>query len=78
MENMQLVHQMMCDFDEVGYLIEIFLRPDGRYFARTVFNPQDVIVSDGLDLDEVLLKHQELLPLAVHSRQLHFPSRQIN
>lgn len=70
MENSQLVHRLMCDFEGREYLIEVFSRPDGRHFARTVFSAQDVIISDGLDLEEVLLRHRDLLPLAVHSRQI--------
>jgi hypothetical protein len=78
MEDIQLVHQLKYDFEDSEYLIEVFIRPDGSHFARTVFSPLDVIISDGLDLDDVLLKHQDLLPLAVHSRQMLFPSRLIN
>ena len=78
MENVELVHQLMCDFEGEKYLVEIFSRPDGSHFARTVFSPQDVIISDGVNLDDVLLKHQDLLPLAIHSRQMHFSSRLIN
>ena len=78
MENIQLVHQLMCDFAGDEYLIEVFSRPDGSHFARTIFSPQDVIISDGVSLEEVLLKHQDLLPLAIHSRQMPFSSRLIN
>ena len=78
MENVQLVHQLMCDFEGEKYLVEVFSRPDGSHFARTVFSPQDVIISDGVNLDDVLLKHQDLLPLAIHSRQMQFSSRLIN
>jgi hypothetical protein len=78
MEKIQLVHQLNCDFEGQEYLIEVFVRPDGSHFARTVFSSQDVIISDGFSLDEALLKHQELLPLAIHSRQMHFPPRTIN
>lgn len=78
MEKIQLVHQLRCDFDGKEYLIEVFARPDGSHFARTVFSSQDVIISDGFSLDEALFKHQELLPLAIHSRQMSFPSRTIN
>jgi hypothetical protein len=74
----QLVQQLICDFEGKGYLIEVFCRPDGSYFARTVFSSQDVIISDGLTLEEVLVRHQDLLPLAVHSRQMQFSSRLIN
>ena len=78
MENVQLVHQLMCDFEGEKYLVEVFSRPDGSHFARTVFSSQDVIISDGVNLDDVLLKHQDLLPLAIHSRQMQFSSRLIN
>ena len=78
MENIQMVHQLMCDFEGEKYLVEVFSRPDGSHFARTVFSPQDGIISDGVNLDDVLLKHQDLLPLAIHSRQMQFSSRLIN
>lgn len=78
MENSQLVHEMVCAFEGKEYLIEVFLRPDGSHFARTVFSPQDVIISDGVSLEDVLLRHRDLLPLAVHSRMMPCSSRLIN
>ena len=78
MENVQLVHQLMCTFAGDEYLIEVFSRSNGSHFARTIFSPQDVIISDGISLEEVLLKHHDLLPLAIHSRQMPFSSRLIN
>ena len=77
-ENVQLVHQLMCDCDGNKYLVEVFSRANGSHFARTVFSPHDVIISDGANLQDVLFKHQELLPLAIHSRQMDFSSRLIN
>ncbi len=78
MDNSQLVHQLLLSIEGGEYLIEVFSRPDGSHFARTAFSPQDIIISDGFSLDEVLHRHKNLLPLAVHSRQLHFSSRSIN
>lgn len=78
MENNQLVHQMMCECEGYKCLIEVFSRPDGSHFARTAFSPHDVIISDGLSLNDVLFKHQQLLPLAIRSRQMPFSSRLIN
>lgn len=78
MDNVSLVHQLLCDFEGAEYLIEVFVRPDGSYFARTVFSPHDVIINDGISIEDVLLKHKNLLPLAVHSRQMHFSSRLLN
>jgi hypothetical protein len=78
METIQLVQQLVCDVEGHEYLIEVFCRPDGSHFARTVFSSQDIIISDGPGLDEVLIRHRELLPLAVQSRQIHLSSRLIN
>lgn len=77
MESVQLVRQMTCDFEGHDYLIEVFKRHDGSYFARTIFNPQDVIISDGSSLEIALLRHRDLLPLAIHSRQMVCSSRPV-
>lgn len=78
MENSQLVHELVCNFEGREFLIQVYLRPDGSHFARTEFSPQDVIISDGFSLEEALNKHQHLLPLAVHSRMMPCSSRLIN
>jgi hypothetical protein len=78
MDSAQLIHELKHDFEGSEYLIEVFVRPDGSHFARTTFSPEDVIISDGVNLDDVILKHRELLPLAVRSRKMHFSSRMIN
>lgn len=78
MEQIELVQELKCDHEGEEYLIEVFARPDGSHFARTVFSPRDVIISDGINLDDVLLKHRDLLPLAIRSRQMHSPSRTLN
>jgi hypothetical protein len=78
MEQIELVQELKCDYEGEKYLIEVFARPDGSHFAQTIFSPSDVIISDGISLAEVLLKHQDLLPLAIHSRRMHFPHRILN
>ena len=78
MDDIQLVHQLTCDFEGREYLIEVFSRPDGSHFARTMFSPQDVIISDGFSLEEALIKHQDLLPLAIRSRKMPHSSRLTN
>ncbi len=78
MDKSQLVHELFCDFEGKEYRIEVFLRPDGSHFARTEFSPQDVIISDGFSLEEALLRHQDLLPLAIHSRKMPYSSRLLN
>jgi hypothetical protein len=78
MDKSLLVHELFCDFEGKEYRIEVFLRPDGSHFARTEFSPQDVIISDGFTLEDALLKHQGLLPLAIHSRKMPCSSRLMN
>ena len=78
MVNSRLVHQLICDCEGREYLIEVFSRPDGSHFARTVFSPQDVIISDGFSFEEALNKHQDLLPLAISSRKMPCSSRLMN
>lgn len=65
-----LVHQSVYHFDGQDYQVCVYSRSDGSHVARTAFSPEDVIVNDGLSLDEVLAKHRRLLPLAVNSREL--------
>ena len=38
------------------------------HIARTTLGPDDDIITDGASLDEVLSKHQAILPLAILSR----------
>jgi hypothetical protein len=78
MESLQLVHQITCDFEGHDYLIEVFSRPDGSYFARTIFSPHDVIINDGSTLETALHRHRDLLPLAIRSRQMVRSSRPVN
>jgi hypothetical protein len=65
-----LVHQSVYHFGGQDYPVCVYSRPDGSHVARTAFSAEDVIVNDGPTLEEVLSKHQRLLPLAVNSRQL--------
>jgi len=78
MENIQLVDKLSCDFEGREYVVEVFSRPDGSHFARTVFSPQDVIISDGFSYEEALTRHQDLLPLAIRSRKMPRSSRLMN
>ena len=78
MENSQLIQKITRAFEGKDYLIEVYLRADGSHFARTEFSPQDVIISDGFSLEEALHKHQDLLPLAIHSRKIPRSSQMIN
>lgn len=64
-----IVHKELCRVAGKEYEIFVYLC-QGRHFAQTVFAPDDVIISDGSSVDEVLARHCQLLPLAVNSRQI--------
>ena len=67
--NCEAVDKKYCQVAGQVYEIVVYCR-QGRHFAKTVFAPEDVIISDGASADEVLTRHLQLLPLAVNSRQI--------
>ncbi len=73
-----LVHTTHCTIAGHDYEILIFRRADGTHVAKTFFTPLDVIINDGISLEEALSRHQRLLPLAVNSRELLYATRRLN
>ncbi len=71
----KLIHKSCLQISEQEYEILVFCRGGERFIAKTFFSPQDVIINDGLSLEEVLGKHRRLLPLAVNSRKILRDSR---
>ena len=65
-----LVHQKEIDVLGDSYRVCVYCRPDGRHFAQTHFSDNDIIISDGETMEEVLDRHEKLIPLAVHSRRV--------
>lgn len=65
-----LVHQTEIQLEGDSYQVQVFCREDGRHFAKTHLGGGDIIINDGLSLQDVLVKHSELLPLAVSTRRM--------
>ncbi len=65
-----LIHTAELSVSGRPYEVAVFLRSDGSLTAQTIFAPGDIIIHDGHSLEEVLAKHQRLLPLAIDSRQV--------
>ena len=65
-----LVHQTEVSLDGNRFEILVYCRMDGKYFAKTRFGENDIIINDGISLEEALTKHEKILPLAVTSRNL--------
>ena len=66
----KLVHRSEVDLNGNRYEIQVFCHDNGRFFARTSFGENDIIIHDGSSLEEVLLKHEQVLSLAVTSRSV--------
>jgi hypothetical protein len=65
-----LVHQTRVQVDGDSYHVQVYCRDDGRHFAKTYLGGDDIIINDGMSLEDVLSKHTELLPLAVSTRRI--------
>ena len=65
-----LVHKAIFHIAGQDYEVAVYSRPDGAHVATTAFSPIDVIINDGVTLDEALAKHRRVLPLAINSRQI--------
>jgi hypothetical protein len=65
-----LVHSTEISLDGSRFEINVYCRIDGKYFAKTRFGENDIIINDGNSLEDVLTKHEMILPLAVTSRHL--------
>ena len=70
MDEEKLLHA--CDLEVNGevFHIKVFGGSGGRFFAKTCLGDGDFIITDGHSLDEALTKHENLLPLAVGTREL--------
>lgn len=70
MESEIVVHKSIQHVAGQDYEVTVYARPDGSHVAKTTFSPVDVIVNDGRSLEDVLDRHQRVLPLAINSRQI--------
>lgn len=52
------------------FSIKVFCSSAGKYFAKTCLGEGDFIITDGRSAPEALKKHEDLLPLAVGTREL--------
>lgn len=62
----------LSEFEVNGeiFSIRIFCNTSGRFFAETCLGEGDVIITDGSSVPETLKKHEDLLPLAIGTREL--------
>jgi hypothetical protein len=68
MEEPKLVLETTLKAMGKEYPVRIFQSPGGKHFAMTSFSDTDIIVSDGVLLEDTLAAHARSLPLAVSCR----------
>lgn len=70
MEEELLLHSSQMEVNGEVFSIKIYSSAAGRFFAKTCLGEEDYIITDGHSLPETLRKHEDLLPLAVGTREL--------
>ena len=70
MDEEMLLHSSELEVNGEIFSINIFCSSAGRFFAKTCLGEGDVIITDGPSLPEALKRHEDLLPLAVGTREL--------
>lgn len=70
MDEDTLLHSSELELNGETFNIMVFGSSAGRFFAKTCLGEGDFIITDGPSLPEALRKHEDLLPLAVGTREL--------
>ena len=70
MDEEKLLQSSELEVNGELFQISIFSSTGGRFFAKTCLGEDDFIITDGHSLPEALKKHEDLLPLAIGSREL--------
>jgi len=65
-----LLHSSDLELNGEVFHIKVFCSSAGRFFAKTCLGEGDVIITDGPSVPETLKKHEDLLPLAIGTREL--------
>lgn len=64
------LHSSDLEVNGEVFSIKIFSSTTGRFFAKTCLGEGDIIITDGPTMPEALKKHEDLLPLAISTREL--------
>ena len=65
-----LVHKSHVLYGGETYPVLVYRSHNGRLFAETPLDSEDIIINDAGSLVEVLAKHEKMLPLALTAREI--------
>jgi hypothetical protein len=66
-----LLHSSDVELNGEVFQIKVFSNAAGRFFAKTCLGHEDFIITDAVSVPEALKKHEDLLPLAVGTREIN-------
>lgn len=70
----ELLFSKHFEWEDKCYLVHVYRHVQrhnrGSHMAETALGPGDSIISDGSSPEDVLQKHQTILPLAILSRSI--------
>jgi hypothetical protein len=64
------LHSSEIEVNGEFFRIKVFSGASGRFFAKTCLGDGDFIITDGCSMPEALKIHEDLLPLAIGTREL--------
>ena len=70
MDEENLLQSAELELNGEVFCIKVFCSSAGRFFAKTCLGEGDIIITDGPSVPEALKKHEDLLPLAIGTREL--------
>ena len=70
MDDGKPLHSSELEVNGEIFSIKVFSSAAGRFFAKTCLGEGDFIITDGRSVPEALKKHEDLLPLAIGTREI--------
>ena len=70
MDEEKPLHSSELEVNGEIFGIKVYSSAGGHFFAKSCLGEGDFIITDGRSVPETLKKHEELLPLAVGTREL--------
>ncbi|WP_236021841.1 hypothetical protein [Geomesophilobacter sediminis] len=65
-----MLHSSDIELNGEVFQIKVFSKSPSRFYATTCLGNDDFIITDGPTVPDALKKHEELLPLAVGTREI--------
>lgn len=68
-----IIHETELNVSGKNYSVQVFSGASGKYYSQTRLGESDVIIIDGISVEDVLERHRFSLPIAIDCR-IQWPS----